>query len=610
MLDEAELKLNVEQYLKDKTDYAILVDGDWGTGKTFFIKNMFEIMKQNNEISNFNGAIYISLFGIHDFREIEDKIITSILLNTDKIKNKSRMKYYGKILSIVSNTFRNETDAVLSIIGEFQDLSKYIFIIDDLERSTLPTNNVLGFINRLCDNMGAKVIVIGNQIEIKINRYSNNIELRSIADSLMKKNFNLSNGESSDASRSENDNNYVSPKESIYLDDDYKLIKEKTFGHTYKFNPNLENVYRNLINSHFKDNDFLNVADLLKLTTKYNISNLRNIIKSINTFKFISSYLIESESNEITNKELKMLVFEYILYYTNESNDRTIIKIADDPLSKMLTNISSPVKYIEYFDFIKELVHQGTVSNFENNLNHFLEHLSRMNLDSRTKNLTQRLIYFIDYSDEEVLEDLENLKEIVKSGDFDPRYLSSIIETFRTLEYFDYLIAENYINIVKENAINQVKNFDEFYRSGRVSYDSELTERIDKEIDNFFEDFHNFTRRFDTDYKDEWIYDFRLFCQENRNIVTTNGLLSFLDIDCIYIWLTSASASYIGEFRSLILGYPLLSTSSSEIKMKYYVILNNLMEMLLDINRNDKTGRIQMEYLISNIKHLLNQLDQ
>lgn len=60
--------------LKIFPEYALLISGKWGTGKTFFIKNYLE--KEPHESIKF---IKISLFGIKSVDEIHKKIIFQLI---------------------------------------------------------------------------------------------------------------------------------------------------------------------------------------------------------------------------------------------------------------------------------------------------------------------------------------------------------------------------------------------------------------------------------------------------------------------------------------------------------------------------------------------------
>lgn len=69
---------------QQETDFAILVNGTWGSGKTYFIKNA--IAKEVNKISckltdketKPYELIYISLYGVTSIDELEQKLFLEI----------------------------------------------------------------------------------------------------------------------------------------------------------------------------------------------------------------------------------------------------------------------------------------------------------------------------------------------------------------------------------------------------------------------------------------------------------------------------------------------------------------------------------------------------
>ena len=63
---------DILEYINDERQtQAILIDGKWGCGKTFFIENsLIPKIEANNEKS----AIYISLSGVKECKDITDEI--------------------------------------------------------------------------------------------------------------------------------------------------------------------------------------------------------------------------------------------------------------------------------------------------------------------------------------------------------------------------------------------------------------------------------------------------------------------------------------------------------------------------------------------------------
>lgn len=72
------------------TDYAIMINGEWGSGKTYFwnhkIKPKIEAMQVNGKRLT---PIYMSLYGISNLEEISKKIF----IETTQLMNKNLKKF-------------------------------------------------------------------------------------------------------------------------------------------------------------------------------------------------------------------------------------------------------------------------------------------------------------------------------------------------------------------------------------------------------------------------------------------------------------------------------------------------------------------------------------
>lgn len=77
-LNEEALSAEIMSYVKNRIyNYAVLIDGDWGTGKTYFIqKSLIPKLEQSGYM-----PIYISLYGINSTDSVSQKIALSILIN-------------------------------------------------------------------------------------------------------------------------------------------------------------------------------------------------------------------------------------------------------------------------------------------------------------------------------------------------------------------------------------------------------------------------------------------------------------------------------------------------------------------------------------------------
>lgn len=92
-MERKEIIENLEDYIKlPNTDYAIMIDGEWGIGKSFFITK--DLHEKINEINSNNASneteykkIYISLFGISSIQEIQNEIFFEL---NNKINNNTK----------------------------------------------------------------------------------------------------------------------------------------------------------------------------------------------------------------------------------------------------------------------------------------------------------------------------------------------------------------------------------------------------------------------------------------------------------------------------------------------------------------------------------------
>ncbi|EGT74192.1 P-loop NTPase fold protein [Haemophilus haemolyticus] len=173
---------HIEKYLdlyleREDVEYATLLTGKWGCGKTYFIKNYIEKKSEEKKYK----FIYISLFGLKDITSVNDAIFEELhpILSHKGIKIaggilKSALSFGGKLdligdanqetavkidLSKLINPLKNDTNNYKSLI----------FIFDDLERTLISTTEILGFINSICDSENVKTIIIANEDEIDKN---------------------------------------------------------------------------------------------------------------------------------------------------------------------------------------------------------------------------------------------------------------------------------------------------------------------------------------------------------------------------------------------------------------------------------------------------------
>jgi Cdc6-like AAA superfamily ATPase len=152
-------------------DFAVMLKGRWGAGKTHLIKTFLKDIAQNILVSK---AIYVSLFGITTYQQIDDELFRQLhpILSSKGAKiaaavGKGLLKGVFKI-----DIGKNEQVSVNSQLPDI-NLKDYIvnpndciLIFDDLERCSIQIFDVLGYINAFVEHEGLKAIIVANEDEI------------------------------------------------------------------------------------------------------------------------------------------------------------------------------------------------------------------------------------------------------------------------------------------------------------------------------------------------------------------------------------------------------------------------------------------------------------
>lgn len=256
------------------TNYALMIDGAWGSGKTHFIKhNLIKCINENekskvdlNPTYNSKDLIYMSLYGMESI----DDILKSLWI--EKIPISKMTPKENKGIGYVSNISRAVIGGGLSFFNislpevdynSILSLNNTVIIFDDIERSQIELNSLLGFINNFVEHDGIKVILVGNQKEMS---HSNDMNILSANYSLALSDKIKFPEKSKDVqsldeifksivnSRSDEVDDRISISELkqraeclFNYKSDYDRIKEKLIGVTIKYQPDMSLSIDNII---------------------------------------------------------------------------------------------------------------------------------------------------------------------------------------------------------------------------------------------------------------------------------------------------------------------------------------------------------------------------
>ena len=162
------------RYVKEDTanPYALMITGDWGCGKTYFLK---EILSKEIEKDTDKKILYISLNGIKLLKEVSEQLFfESFEISSHKSKNVEAIKKLTKLGKIggkvISRWLKIDEEDLKEIrLKDLINFSDSVIIFDDLERLSegLPPSEMLGFINtHFIEHNKIKVLIICNEQEI------------------------------------------------------------------------------------------------------------------------------------------------------------------------------------------------------------------------------------------------------------------------------------------------------------------------------------------------------------------------------------------------------------------------------------------------------------
>ena len=303
----------------DYTDYAIMLNGEWGSGKTYFWNNK---IKPKIESMQLNGkrytAIYMSLYGISNLEEISKKIF----IETTQLMDKNLKKYmdasgvknipeYAKTGLDMANFFGVTQNGDRIDYGQFFSTDDKILCFDDLERANVDVIDILGYINNFVEHDHIKTIIICNEKELSTKLKNSNLEMKTfIATYLLDKENKLNiKTDKPMVERIRDTIEYVFDKAN-----DYERIKEKLIGETFEYQPEFNYIINGLLMRYENCPDLIrflreNTNLIISTFNKSGTRNLRILKHSLTNFKKIFDMVNKAYPN--TNRRVlqTMLIF-------------------------------------------------------------------------------------------------------------------------------------------------------------------------------------------------------------------------------------------------------------------------------------------------------------
>ena len=175
------IKKFLDEYLaKPSNDYAVLITGCWGSGKTHFISRYMGGQKVHKVrdwlMDSVNRTVvYISLFGVKSRKDIENRIFEVLhphLKETeDSYLAQSGMcliKALASLTPITKDLGKYACDAMSLFNKTLCEKAKrskkgLVVVFDDVERTDMDSPELLGYINEYVEHLGVSCILLADK---------------------------------------------------------------------------------------------------------------------------------------------------------------------------------------------------------------------------------------------------------------------------------------------------------------------------------------------------------------------------------------------------------------------------------------------------------------
>lgn len=196
------------------------------------------------------------------------------------------------------------------------DINSWIICFDDLERCSLPVNEILGFINRLVEHNHCKVIILANEKEIGALNLNSRLEEKYQVILAGKR---LKTGDADSNNNDSLDIEQLRKETKQLFNEDilYKSIREKVIGLSITFEPDMDEAYESIIKDFNIMVDFKRFLEdkkekILGYFESDNCKNIRTLIAVIGNLQTLHRKMVSN--NYHTAKYYNQIMDEFLKY--------------------------------------------------------------------------------------------------------------------------------------------------------------------------------------------------------------------------------------------------------------------------------------------------------
>lgn len=544
-MTEQQIIDEILRYLHDDSyNYAVLIDGEWGSGKTYFVNNTLTkiIEKQESDLETSRKVQYISLYGCKAISDVQENIAWSFAEDARKvIQDKNNFGTTGqKVSNNILLSSKKIGNAILKkflpnmplyeIASDWLNLGSFIFVFDDLERCDCPINEVFGFLNELVEHENTKVILIANEKELSGIAEIQYLELQYSLTLDNRINWPSPNTSNFWAVRKSN-SNLISLDEmerrrkllfpTKEANSNYRRIREKLIGVTLKYEPNIPLIISEILKSSKYDPYIKDMLEKKKEAFSLEMQNRNH--KNLRTFQFFLSkvsYLLEKLSDINTDPEYLDIIKEHIISETFYQAIK--FKSNDQPSRTMHAQLKKEQE--AKFQSIKQYIESGTYNQkiFEYNVLNLQKELQARIPDDDPYYLIYQQYYLQpqDWCEDQLEKVLQRLDE----NKYPIVFYGKIITSIQRL--IDLGFDDEYMNRTKQlmlaniTKMNEVKLIDSDLWYIENQQTKEKVTEVITDINHAIKEHSELVSREDVDdilKSDDWINRLENYSNPNQN---------------------------------------------------------------------------------------------
>lgn len=628
-----QIKEEVIRYLEDDNyRYAMLIDGEWGCGKTYFVTHeLLEAIADYENEHTKRKVRYISLYGCKSVEEVEENIYCSMLdeqfyekynqisnINDFHGEKKEKIKRTGKIIANVTRKIVGTVMQQFEIsykayefVSDFFMMNKNIFIFDDLERCSCSPNDILGYINGLVEHEGAKVILVAYEEEIGFLYETGKKELQYMV--AADERIQIPQEESMFSSIGQREGKPVMDIEELVrrrgkifadmeINQQYIKIREKLIGMTLEYETDMVAIMHQLIQNSKNTEELKrrlhdNVQGFIGTMATYEHRNLRTFQFFLSKIKYLVEQFNEAEIDKrYASEALDFMIGNCFMLCVEYKAD---VKEPEERFTKICFQNKRRLKvvkdYVEHSSFDKK--------GFETEIAVYVESELSNRLPSDDPYSQLYSEYYIR-TQEWVEEKIEQVLEKLKNNEYRFNVYSNMLVLF--LQLIEYGFSEDIVSKAEKNMIENAKRsekeriLDDFISSESPQVIEKcrgIIQKINREVKAAKE--NSWQREIQSILQGEesWGKELETYWINNKQYIPSDvQLLSNIDADAMAEKIIHSNAENILNFRQFLNGlYPEnVRRLNTDEDMK---TVNTIIEKLEGYDERDLIKKAQLSYL-------------